>query len=300
MDLDPTRLRMLLELQQRGTVTRVAEVMAYSHSAVSQQLKTLERDTGFRLLERAGRNVRLTPQGQVLADYAARILALSDEAESAMASSTSVVSGTLRAAGFQTVLATIVPDALDLLRERHPDLRVELTQHDVEEASKGLASRRYDLIVGEDYPGIPQIPTEGFHVEPLWDEAMFLLRPLRGRYAELPRGIDALREAPLALDPEANVMGRWGRDLCRNAGFEPVVRYVTPDPLLQIHLVRSGHAMALSPELIAGDEPEGVDVVELGDSSRRTLWTAVRTGAETHPAILAFREALAEQRPSER
>ena len=297
MDLDLTRLKMLLELQQRGTVTRVAEVMSYSHSAVSQQLKTLERDTGFALLERAGRNVRLTTQGQVLADFAQRIFALADEAEAALANSTNEVRGTLRVAGFQTVLAAATPSALDALGERYPDLRVELTQRDIKEGVKGLASREFDVVIGEDYPGVPPVRTEGLDVEALWEDSMHLLFPRRGRHSDLPRGLDALREAPLAVDPEAHVMGRWVRDLCRSAGFEPSVRYSTPDPFLQMHLVRGGHALALAPRLIIGDGVEGVDVIDLPSSPHRTLWTAVRAGAETHPAVLAFRQALAEQKP---
>lgn len=291
---------MLLELQQRGTITRVAEVMSYTHSAVSQQLKTLERDTGFALLERAGRNVRLTTQGQVLADYAARILTLADEAGAAMANSTQDVRGTLRVAGFQTVLAAAAPAALDELSARHPALRVELTQHDVEEAAKGLASRKFDVIIGEDYPGVPKVPTEGFHVDKLWDETMYMLFPQRGEFAALPRTLDALRDAPLAVDPEHHVMGRFVRDLCRSSGFEPTVRYSTPDPFLQLHLVRGGHAVAHAPQLIVGDGIEDIDAVPLPSRSRRTLWTAVRQGAETHPAVLAFRSALAAQAPTGR
>ena len=299
MDVDFTRLRMLLELQQRGTVTRVAEVLSYSHSAVSQQLKTLERDTGFPLLERAGRNVRLTTQGQVLADYAARIFALADEAEAALANSTDDVRGTLRVAGFQTVLAAATPSALDTLSVRHPGLRVELTQRDIEEGVKGLASRGFDVVIGEDYPGVPQVPTEGFDVEVLWQDTMHLLFPQKGPYSELPRELDALREAPLAVDPEAHVMGRWVRDLCRSSGFEPSVRYSTPDPFLQMHLVRGGHALALAPQLIIRGGIDGVDIADLPGAPRRTLWTAVRAGAETHPAVIAFRRALAEQGPAE-
>lgn len=297
MDLDPTRLRMLLELRRRGTVTRAAEVLAYSHSAVSQQLRTLERDTGFRLLERFGRTVRLTPQGQVLADYAERILALSDEAGAALANSTTEVRGTLRVAGFQTVLAAAVPDALGALDGRHPGLRVELTQSDVEDSVKELASRRFDVIIGEDYPGVPRVATEGFDVEPLWEEEMLLLCPRVGRFAGMPRSLGGLAEAPLAIDPEVHVMGRWVRDLCRRSGFEPSVNFSTPDPFLQIHLVRGGHAWTVSPRLIVGHGVEGVDVVPLEGRPRRALWTAVREGAETHPAVLAFREALRARAP---
>lgn len=79
--LDLHRLRMLFELQRLGTVTAVAEALQYTHSAISQQLAQCERDVGVKLYEKVGRRIRLTEQGEILAEYAGRMLALSDEAE---------------------------------------------------------------------------------------------------------------------------------------------------------------------------------------------------------------------------
>ena len=64
--LDLRRLRLLRELGRRGTITAVAKALSYSPSAVSQQLTALEKETGVRLLEPAGRRVRLTAQADLL------------------------------------------------------------------------------------------------------------------------------------------------------------------------------------------------------------------------------------------
>ncbi|MEU4732878.1 LysR family transcriptional regulator, partial [Streptomyces sp. NPDC023588] len=68
--LDVRRLRLLRELARRGTIAAVAEALAFSPSAVSQQLGVLEREAGLPLLERTGRGVRLTPAGQHLVGHA--------------------------------------------------------------------------------------------------------------------------------------------------------------------------------------------------------------------------------------
>ncbi|MFC5180112.1 helix-turn-helix domain-containing protein [Actinomadura harenae] len=65
--LDLGRLRVLRELQRRGTAGAVAEALGYSPSAVSQQLAQLQREVGVRLVEKAGRRLRLTPAGEALA-----------------------------------------------------------------------------------------------------------------------------------------------------------------------------------------------------------------------------------------
>lgn len=82
------------ELQRLGTVTAVAKALQYTHSAISQQLAHCERDVG--------RRIRLTEQGEILAEYAGRMRALSDEAEFRILASTSLVRGTIRVTSFQT------------------------------------------------------------------------------------------------------------------------------------------------------------------------------------------------------
>ena len=72
--LDLHRLRLLLELKRRGTITEVARAMSFSPSAVSQQLARLERETGVKVLEQVGRRVRLTPQGELLVSHAEVLL----------------------------------------------------------------------------------------------------------------------------------------------------------------------------------------------------------------------------------
>src|SRR3954451_21827360 len=72
--LELRRLRLLRELRDRGTIAAVADALQFTPSAVSQQLAILERDSGVRLLERAGRGVRLTDAGLVLARHAEALL----------------------------------------------------------------------------------------------------------------------------------------------------------------------------------------------------------------------------------
>src|ERR687895_627455 len=72
--LDLRRLRLLREVDARGTVHGAARALDYTPSAVSQQLAVLERETGAKLLERSGRNVRLTDAGRVLVRHAGVLL----------------------------------------------------------------------------------------------------------------------------------------------------------------------------------------------------------------------------------
>src|ERR1700733_3244483 len=110
--IDVRRLRLLLELTRRGTITAVADALGYTPSAVSQQLAALEREAGVPLLERAGRRVALTSAGAVLVRYAESVLAVLEEASAALAASRASLTGPLRIGAFPSAARSMLPQAL--------------------------------------------------------------------------------------------------------------------------------------------------------------------------------------------
>lgn len=288
--LDLHRLQVLSELRRLGTVTAVAESMNYTHSAISQQLANCQRDVGVPLYEKVGRRVRLTEQGEILADYAGRLLELADEALAAVAASTSQVAGHLRVASFQSVLSAALPAALSELASTCPELTVEVTQRDIEQAALDLLGREVDLILGEDYPGQIAATDERTHREVLVEDPLYLITPTTGPYAEAD--FADLAGVPFAIDPPHLAMGRFAQALARQHGFAPQVLYATPDPFLQSHLVRTGHAVSITSGLFLPQLGD-VAVIPLPGNPVRTLYTAVLAGRAGHPGLRALRQALA-------
>ncbi|MFB9376228.1 LysR substrate-binding domain-containing protein [Kineococcus gynurae] len=295
--LDVHRLRLLRELSRRGTLAAVAKALSYSPSAVSQQLALLEAEAGVALLEKVGRGVRLTAQGRLLVDHADAVLQRLEQAEADLAASVDEVAGTVRVASFQSVLLAVVPVALDHLRAAHPRLRLEITQAEPEESFAALLAHDVDLVLGEQYPGMSAAPAPGVAEEDLTYDEMRLALPAEGPWT-VPAGwgrtadLTGLAAAPWVMDPVAAVPGRWLRDLCRDAGFEPDVRFETPDLVLHAHLVETGHALAVLPDLLWTWGRPRVRLVRLPGRPARRLYTGVRRGSVAHPAVLAIREAL--------
>src|SRR5688572_22494947 len=124
--LNVTRLRVLRELAHRGSIAAVADALWLTPSAVSQQLSALERETRVQLVERAGRGVKLTTAGQVLADHSERVFEALDEAQAALQAPQTQPTGRLRVASFPSVVRLVIPPVLARLRERFPDLLVEV------------------------------------------------------------------------------------------------------------------------------------------------------------------------------
>src|SRR5699024_12198642 len=97
MEVSLHRLKLLVELQRRGTVTSAAAALNYTVSAVSHQLALLEREVGSTLFDRRGRRIVLTDAGILLASHARAILAAVDDAGHARESARARVGTTLTA-----------------------------------------------------------------------------------------------------------------------------------------------------------------------------------------------------------
>ncbi len=156
--LDLRRLRLLRELNARGTIGAVALALDYSPSAVSQQLALLEKEAGVPLLERVGRNVRLTAAAQTLVGHTDALLARLEEAEADLRGD--------RRADHRHACASprSSPPASTCSRPRcagssatHPALRVEVTDAEPETSLPSLALGTLDMVLGRPVP-VPAAP----------------------------------------------------------------------------------------------------------------------------------------------
>src|SRR5919107_5877606 len=130
--LDLRRLRLLRELHERGTIAAVAEALQFTPSAVSQQLAMLEREAGVRLLERAGRGVRLTDPALVLVQHADALLERAAIAEADLAAAAGTVTGRARIASFRSAAVRLALPAMEVLAREAPRLRCELIEAEPE------------------------------------------------------------------------------------------------------------------------------------------------------------------------
>jgi molybdate transport repressor ModE-like protein len=122
--LDVTRLRVLDAVARHGSVTAAARELDYSQSSVSHHLGRLEAETGAQLLQRAGRGIRLTQAGQLLADRAAEIIGRIDAADAELSAHVGLTAGRVRLAGFASAIGSLVVPAAAPLAREHPGLEI--------------------------------------------------------------------------------------------------------------------------------------------------------------------------------
>ncbi|MFF7242083.1 LysR family transcriptional regulator [Streptomyces collinus] len=137
--LEVRRLILLRDLAAHGTVTAVAELHAVTPSAVSQQLRLLEEETGMSLLERSSRSVSLTAVGHQLVEDT------ENHAEKRLRCGTGEPAGPLYLACFPSALAPVAAPLGEILESTYKELRLHITEAEPETVVRLLLQRRVDI-----------------------------------------------------------------------------------------------------------------------------------------------------------
>jgi len=312
--LDVTRLRVLVAVHRCGSVTAAARSLNYAQPSVSHHLARLEAETGTKLIQRAGRGIRLTDAGRLLAERAAEVIGRLDAAENELAAYTGLRAGRLRLAAFPSALGTIVPAAAAMLREQQPSADLRLTEAEPPEALRMLRAGYVDVALvfrysadtpGTDDPeaGTPQAAadgedggidiTEGLRERLLLEEPVHLVTSAQG-------------SAQAGAEPPADLSGyarhRWiaGCDRCRAnllrqcalAGFTPKIAFTTDDYVAVQALVAADLGVSTLPALcLRAARHPGIRTVPLPGARRYVF--AVRYGDPPDPpAVNLLMEVL--------
>jgi DNA-binding transcriptional LysR family regulator len=297
--LDLRRLRLLRELKERGTIAAVADALQFTPSAVSQQLAMLEREAGVRLLERAGRGVRLTDPALVLVDHADALLERAALAEADLAAAAGTVSGRARIAGFQSVALRLALPAMEALRRDAPRLRCELLEAEPEEALPALALGDVDLVLGDEWQHQPWRLAESLERHELVRDPVHLVLPADHPVAR--RHGDAVPLTELAGEAWTTGHAAMGWEemtqrTCRErGGFEPDIRHRTNDATVSLALVARGLAVTMLPDLVLpGRDPRVALRSIAGGPLDRAIFAVTRATDASRPSTRAVLDAVRE------
>lgn len=289
--MDVRRLRLLLELSRRGTMTAVADAVAYTPSAVSQQLAALEREAGMPLLERSGRRVTLTPAGVLLVRYAESILVTLEEASAALAATRTSLTGPLRVGAFPTAARTVLLPALVALGRDHPGLELMVTELDPVAVPGALHAGALDVALTFVYDYVPAEPDPALDTEPLLEEIVYLATAT-AQHGPGETSVQDWRDAPWIAGSPDTLCHTMVIRACQACGFAPRIRHYADDFSTVLALVAAGQGVSLVPQLGVADTPPGVTLTPL--AARRRTHIAYRKGTRHHPVVSAFAAAVRE------
>src|SRR5215468_8228929 len=271
--LDIVRLRILAAVAAQGSVTKAAKHLNYSQPAVSHHLARLEAETGARLVQRVGRGIRLTPEGEHLARRATEIVGRADTAAAELAAMVGLRTGRVRVAGFQSALAA--------LRREHPGIELHLADAHPHVALDLLRAGQVDAALIFRYDDTTPDDIRATH---LFDDPMYLLSLEPGQ--TLPDHRDS------AWIAGCEHCRREFVDACEKAGFTPHIAYTSDDVIVEQALVAAGMGVTTMPGLaLRTHRAPGIHATPLSDFRRR-VYLATYGDPPDPPATTAFITAL--------
>jgi len=293
--LDLTALTSLRAVHELGSVVGAADALGFTPSAVSQQVKRLEKQAGVPLLERVGRGVMLTAHGRHLVDAGTRLLADLEEIQSGLHRQAGTVAGTLRVTAFSTAMRGLVAPAVRDLRAAHPDLNLALTEREPWDTVDLVASGHSDLGIvhswGDVSLGIPEHLASTPLARDVADVVVHAEHRLAGRARVTPR--DLVDEHWIAT-PEGTICRQWLTRMYDGTGRLPRIAHQSMEFDSHVALVRAGLGIALIPRLGRQELPDDVVAVPAHDPvpTREIVALHRRSMAES-PAVRAVLAGLA-------
>ncbi|MCP9486455.1 MAG: LysR substrate-binding domain-containing protein [Gaiellaceae bacterium MAG52_C11] len=274
------------------SLSAAPEALAYTPSAISQQIATLEREVGVGLVERNARGAVLTDAGRALVRHADEILGRMAAAQEELQAMVGLESGRLRLGGFSTTGAVLVPRAVVAFRARHPGVETSLVELDPEEAVSELRAREIDLALVYEFPVVPGPALDGLDYVHLLDDRLNIALPAGHRLASRKR----VRLADLADEPWVQGVYRGATvavlpAACRGAGFEPKIVFRSDDHMAVQSFVAAGLGVAVVPQLTVPTARPDIVIRPLeveGDLLTRRVGVAMPAGSWRPPAVSAM------------
>ncbi|ATY11853.1 LysR family transcriptional regulator [Amycolatopsis sp. AA4] len=284
--LDIPRLRVLRAVVASGSIRASAAALGYTPSAVSQQITTLQRETGLQLFERSGRGIEPTEAGRTLAAEAEALFESFSRVEQVVAELRAGRVGRLSIGYFGSAGSTWLAPTVAALRAEFPGLRLDLMLTEFTPGDPDI-----DIFVeetGAEHPG-------SVVVHRLAEDPYLAVVRLDDPLAGLP-------EVPLAALAERHWVDNDLREgpcrqvllnACTQAGFSPSFVVETHDYRTAMSFVATGIGLTVVPELGIGELPDGLTTVALTSPAPvRHLSLAVKKPIAEHPAARRAVELL--------
>jgi DNA-binding transcriptional LysR family regulator len=291
-------LAALQALAEERSFGRAAHKLGYTQSAVSQQIATLERAVGERLVERPGgpRPVTLTEAGRLLLRHAESIMARLQAAQADLAALSSGAAGTLRVGTFQSVGAKVLPSVMRRFREAWPDVEIELREsHSDIELAACVERGELELTFVQLPIDNPSLAT----VELLRDPYVLVVpaaSPLAQR--ERPPTLREIAEQPL-IGFRACRSTELVADQLRTTGREPRFVFRSDDNGTVQGLAAAGVGVAVVPLLTVDENDESIATIELSQRIAPRIvgiaWHADRYHSAAARAFVETAQAVADE-----
>lgn len=282
IDVNLAKYHALLKTVELGSMTRAADAMGYTQSAISRAIAELEREWDLELLTRSRSGIALSSNGEVLLPYIQGICNAAKELEEQVAEIHGMTRGTLRVGTFTSVSIHWLPGMMKVFLDRYPGIHFELVSS-WEFAEIEDLIRRGQVDCG--FLGLPA--GEGLDVLPLWQDRLLAVLPPDHPLAHA----SSYPVSRLTQDPYIRISEERDVEISRiyqEEGVRPNVQYNVNDDFAILSMVEQGLGVSIMPELVLRDSNRRFSAIPLERPRFREIGLAVRSGKAPSPLTSHF------------
>ena len=264
-----------------GSLTKAAERLECTQSAVSHSIDSLEGELGFALLKRGRAGIRLTMEGERLLPAVRALLNSAEQLSQTASSIRGLDSGTVRIGTFTSVAVHWLPGVLKEFQADYPNVDFKLLNGDYHDVEQWLSEGSVDI-------GFVTVPSAlDCECVALMEDRLLAILPEDSRFASYPRFplVECETEPFISLLESSDHDARRALEA---AGVKPNVRFYTKDDYAIIAMVEQGLGMSIMPELLLKGRHDRLLALPLVPEAKRVIGIAIAAGSKAGPATRRF------------
>lgn len=239
------QIKYFIEVAKREHMTEAADHLHVAQSAVSRQIAKLEEELGVSLFIREGRNVRLTPIGNIFLAHMEKALQVIEDAEQVIKEYTDPKRGTIQIGFVSTLALYILPTLISAFRRQYPDVKFNLVQGTYKEMKNEVIKGKINMAI------VAPVPMDHgrLSTKVLTTERIVVLMPINHPKAtKKTLQLSDLRDESFVMFPESFELRKILVEACEQSGFSPKVSFEGHDIDALKGLVSAGLGISLVPE----------------------------------------------------
>lgn len=280
-----SKFETLAKVCELGSLTKAAEALGCTQSAVSHTINSLEEQFGFAILTRSRAGVKLTDDGQRIMPSVRGILNYYEQLNQTVSAIRGLDFGTVRIGAFTSVAVHWLPGVIKEFQRDYPNVDIKLLNGDYHDVEKWLTEGSVDL-------GFVNLPTSlNCECIALMEDKLLAILPPDHKFASYPKFplVECETEAFITLLETSN---HDANKALSAAGIKPNIKFSTKDDYAIIAMVEQGLGISIMPELLLRGRHDNVAVKELVPPSKRTIGLAIGETSRQSPATRKFADYI--------
>lgn len=289
--LELRQIQYFIEVAKREHMTDAADALHVAQSAVSRQIVNLEAELGINLFIREGRNIRLTPIGQMFLEKMQQAMDVIEQAKREINECLDPEKGTVRIGFPSSLAAHLLPTVISAFRKEHPQVKFQLHQDSYYNLIDAVIKGEIDMAL------MGPLPMQERRVKSV---ILFVEKLVALLYSNHPLArkrtltLDDLRHDSFILSPKGYILRDVVIQACQQHGFEPDVSFEGKDIDAIKGLVSAGLGVTMLPEITLIDSlPRATVKASVTEPDvTRTVGVIIPRDRELMPTELLFYEFL--------